>query len=107
MHKAMKIRYINMGTVLMKIRKGEIIGHVQGIENIIAAISYKHCETPETLKSYKALSTEKPTTERDKGKEKIQKDSDPSANTKVSTIAKGEEKNKELSHQDTYPSSKE
>jgi len=106
MHEAMKIRYINMSVVPVKIRKGEIVEHVQGIENIIAAISYKHHKTPETSKSYKALSTEKPTTERDKGKEKIRKDGDPSANTEVSAVAKREEKNKELSHQGTYPSSK-
>jgi len=71
MHEAMKIRYINTGMVLVKIRKGEIVEHVQGIENIIAAILYEHHETPKTSKSYKALLTEKPTTERDKGKEKI------------------------------------
>ena len=106
MNEAMKIRYINMGTVPVKIRKGEIVGHIQSIENIIAVILYEHCETAETSKSYKALSTEKPTIERDKGKEKIQKDGDPSANTKVSTVAKGKEKNKKLSHQGTYPSSK-
>jgi len=105
-HEAVKIRYINTGAVPVKIKKGEIVGHVQGIENIIAAISYEHRETSETSKSYKALSTEKPTTERDKGKEKIREDGDPSANTEVSAVAKGEEKNKELSHQGTYPSSK-
>lgn len=37
--KVVKIKYINMGAVLIKIRKGELIGHVQGIKNIIAAIS--------------------------------------------------------------------
>jgi len=66
MHEVMKIKYIN--TVPVKIRKGEIVGHVQGIENIIAVILYKHHKTPETSKSYKALSTEKPTTKRDKWK---------------------------------------
>ena len=70
-HEVVKIRYINIGIVLMKIRKGEIIGHVQGIENIITVISYEHCEIPETLKSYKALLTKKPTLERNKEKEKI------------------------------------
>ena len=71
MHEAVKIRCINTGVVPMKIKKGEIIGHIQGIENIIVAISYKYREIPETSKSYKALLTEKPATERDKGKEKI------------------------------------
>ena len=70
MHEAVKIRYINMGTILVKIRKGEIVGHVQSIENIIVIILYEHCKTPETSKSYKALLTKKPITERDKGKEK-------------------------------------
>jgi len=98
MHEVVKIRYINTGVVPVKIKKGEIVEHIQGIENIIATISYKHCKTPETSKSYKALLTKKPTTERDKGKKKIQKDGDPSVNTKVSMMAKGEEKNKELSH---------
>jgi len=64
MHEAVKIRYINTGTAPMKIRKGEIIGHIQSIENIIAAILYEHHKTPETLTSYQALSTEKPTTEK-------------------------------------------
>ena len=97
-HEVMKIRYINTGMVPVNIRKGEIVEHVQGIENIIVVISYEHCETPETPKSYKALLTEKPTTERNKGKEKIQEDGNPLANTEVSVVAKGEEKNKELSH---------
>jgi len=44
-HEVMKIRYINMGTVPRKISKGEIIGHVQGIENIIVAILYEHYKT--------------------------------------------------------------
>ena len=73
-HEAVKIRYINTGMVPVNIRKGEIVEHVQGIENIIAAISYEHRETPETSKSYKALSTEKPAIERDKGKEKIREE---------------------------------
>ena len=68
-HEAVKIKYINMSVILVKIRKGEIIVHVQSIENIIL---YKHHKTPETLKSYKALLTEKPITERNKRKEKIQ-----------------------------------
>jgi len=53
-----------MGAVLVKIKKGEIIGHIQSIENIIAVISYEHHKTPKTLKSYKALSIEKPTIEK-------------------------------------------
>ena len=45
-HEAVKIRYINTGMVPIKIKKGEIIGHIQGIENIIAVILYKHRKTP-------------------------------------------------------------
>jgi len=46
-HEVMKIRYINTDMVPVKIRKGEIVGHVQSIENIIAAILYKYRETPD------------------------------------------------------------